>query len=70
MPLKALARYDGLPEEYTYPEPIGGLGMAWLKTPLENCVDGSRDGVSIYAPAVGLIHNIDRNEALDRKSVV
>ena len=64
VPLKALARYDGLPEEYTYPEPIGGLGMAWLKTPLENCVDGSRDGVSIYAPAVGLIHNIDRNEAL------
>ncbi len=64
VPLKTLARYDGLPEEYTYPEPIGGLGMAWLKTPLENCVDGSRDGVSIYAPAVGLIHNIDRNEAL------
>lgn len=64
VPLKTLARYDGLPEEYTYPEPLGGLGMAWLKTPLENCVDGSKDGVSIYAPAVGLIHNIDRNEAL------
>ena len=64
VPLKTLARYDGLPEEYTYPDSLGGLGMAWLKTPLENCVDGSRDGVSIYAPAVGLIHNIDRNEAL------
>lgn len=64
VPLKTLARYDGLPEEYTYPEPLGGLGLAWLKTPLENCVDGSRDGVSIYAPAVGLIHNIDRNAAL------
>lgn len=64
VPLKTLARYNGLPEEYTYPEPMRSLGMAWLKTPLENCVDGSRDGVSIYAPAVGLIHNIDRNEAL------
>ncbi|MDE6588941.1 MAG: hypothetical protein K2K53_01065, partial [Oscillospiraceae bacterium] len=50
--------------EYTFPAPLGGLGLARLKTPLENCVDGSQDGVSVYAPAVGLIHNIDRNEAL------
>ena len=64
VPLAALARYEALPEEYTYREPLGGLGRARLKTPLENCVDGSRDGVSVYAPAVGLIHNIDRNEAL------
>lgn len=64
VPLATLARYETLPEEYTFPKPLGGLGMARLKTPLENCVDGSRDGVSIYAPAVGLIHNIDRNEAL------
>ncbi len=62
--LKALARYAALPEEYTFPVPLGGLGLARLKTPLENCVDGSPDGVSVYAPAVGLIHNIDRNEAL------
>lgn len=26
-------------------------------------MDGSPDGVSVYAPAVGLIHNIDRSEA-------
>lgn len=64
VPLAELERYADLPEEYTYREPLGGLGMAWLKTPLENCVDGSVDGVSAYAPAVGLIHNIDRNEAL------
>lgn len=62
--LKTLARYADLPEEYTFAVPLGGLGMARLITPLENCVDGSKDGVSVYAPAVGLIHNIDRNEAL------
>lgn len=61
--LQALSRYEALPEEYTYPVPLHGLGLARLITPLENCVDGTHDGVSVYAPAVGLIHNIDRNEA-------
>lgn len=64
VPLASMARYEALPEEYTFPEPLGGLGMARMKTPLENCVDGSPDGVSVYAPAVGLIQNIDHNEAL------
>lgn len=64
VPLGTLYRYEALPEEYTFPIPLGGLGLARLITPLENCVDGSRDGVSVYAPAVGLIRNIDRNEAL------
>lgn len=64
VPLASLARYESLPEEYTFQEPLGGLGLARLITPLENCVDGSHDGVSVYAPAVGLIHNIDHNEAL------
>ena len=64
VPLSTLARYAVLPEEYTFPQPLGGLGLARLITPLENCVDGSRDGVSVYAPAVGLIRNIDHNEAL------
>lgn len=64
VPLKALEKYAALPEEYTFPKPLGGIGLARLKTPLENCVDGSQDGVSVYAPAVGLIHNIDHNEAL------
>lgn len=63
VPLGSLERYGALPEEYTFPEPLGGLGLARLVTPLANCVDGSRDGVSVYAPAVGLIRNIDRNEA-------
>ncbi|MBD5161441.1 MAG: hypothetical protein HDT14_05390 [Oscillibacter sp.] len=64
VPLAELEQYEDLPEEYTFREPLGGLGMARMITPMENCVDGSKDGVSIYAPAVGLIHNIDRNEAL------
>lgn len=63
-PLAALPRYQALPQEYTFSQPLGGLGLARLKTPLENCVDGSPDGVSIYAPALGLIRSIDRNEAL------
>ncbi len=64
IPLASLDRYAALPEEYTFQESLGGLGLARLITPLENCVDGSVDGVSVYAPAVGLIHNIDHNEAL------
>lgn len=64
--LATLERYAALPDKYTFRDPLGGLGLARLVTPLENCVDGSRDGVSVYAPAVGLIHNIDRNEALLR----
>ena len=63
VPLAALARYEAMPEEYTFPLDGLGLGLARLRTPLENCVDGSMDGVSVYAPAVNLIHNIDRNEA-------
>lgn len=61
--LNSLEQYAALPEEYTYPVPLHSLGMARMKTPMENCVDGTKDGVSVYAAAVGLIHNIDRNEA-------
>ena len=43
--------------------PGAGLGLAALRTPVENCVDGSADPVSVFAAAVGLIENIDRNEA-------
>lgn len=64
VPLATLERYAALPEEYTFQEPLSGLGLARLITPLENCIDGTMDGVSVYAPAVGLIHNVDHNEAL------
>lgn len=61
VPLTSLRRYQQLTELYTFPEPVG-LGLIRIKTPLANCVDGSSDGVSVYGAAVGLIHNINRNE--------
>lgn len=63
VPLTKLPQYADLPEEYTFTKPIGSIGLISLKTPIVNCVDGSSDSVSVYAAAVGLIHNIDRNEA-------
>lgn len=61
--LATLPQYAELPQEYTYPTPVGSVGMVTMRTPMANCVDGSHDGVSVYASAVGLIHNINRNEA-------
>lgn len=61
--LATLPQYAELPDEYTFTEPLGGLGLVHMQMPIENTVDGSDDGVSVYAAAVGLIHNIDRNEA-------
>lgn len=59
--LASLPRYEALPDQYTFPEPVG-LGLIRVKTPMVNNVDGSSDGVSVYSAAVGLIHNINRNE--------
>jgi A118 family predicted phage portal protein len=64
VPLSTLPQYEGLEPTYTYPAPLGGIGLVYLRMPTENTVDGSPDGVSVYAPAVGLIRNIDHNEAL------
>lgn len=55
--------YAHLAERYCYALPMGSVGLVRLKTPMVNCVDGSSDGVAVYAPAAGLIRNIDRNEA-------
>lgn len=63
VPLSVLPKYAGLAPAVTLPEPLGNVGMALLRTPMVNCVDGSDDAVSVYAPAVSLIHNINRNEA-------
>ena len=60
--LTRLAQYEALPDRYTYPRPVGGLGLAVLRVPLVNCVDGSADAVSIYEPAMQVIQNIDRME--------
>jgi A118 family predicted phage portal protein len=48
---------------YTFQQPVGSIGLIPVRVPVENCVDGSTDAVSVYAAAVGLIHNINRNEA-------
>lgn len=63
VPLQENAAYAHLAEGYCYEQPVGSVGLVQMKTPMVNCVDGSADGVSVYAPAVGLIRNIDRNEA-------
>ena len=62
--LVSLEKYAQLAPEYTYPTPVWSLGLIPVKVPMENCVDGSPEPVAVYAPAVGLIHNINRNEAL------
>ena len=55
--------YAALQECYRFEVPLGGVGMIRMKTPMLNCVDGSQEGVSVYASAAGLIRNIDENEA-------
>lgn len=62
VPLATLDRYAELLPAMTLP--VNHLGVVPLSTPMLNCVDGSADGVSVYAPAVGLIKNINRNERL------
>lgn len=61
--LRSHPLYEDLPECYTFPEPVGSVGLVRMKMPVVNCVDGSFRGVSVFAAAQGLIHNIDRNES-------
>ena len=63
VPLKNVPAYQNLAERYCFEKPIGSVGLAVMRLPMLNCVDGSFDGVSVYAPAEGLIRNIDCNEA-------
>lgn len=53
-----------LPESYRYREKMDSVGLIQMKTPMLNCIDGSSDGVSVFAAAEGLIRNIDQNEAM------
>lgn len=62
VPLSSLPQYESLQEEYVFSKPVGSIGLISLRTPIVNCVDGSSDAVSVYAAAVGLIHNINHNE--------
>lgn len=63
VPLNSMQEYANLPDRYTFPKPVGSIGLASLRAPMENCVDGGCDAVSVYAAAAGLIHNINVNEA-------
>ena len=63
IPLKNVPVYSALAEEYCFPKPVGSVGLVQMKLPMLNCVDGSCDGVAVYAAAEGLIRNIDKNEA-------
>ena len=60
--LKSHPAYANLPPKYTYPQSLGGVGLVRVKMPMTNCVDGSKEGVSIYAPAVDLLEAIGENE--------
>ena len=62
VPLDSLPQYAELPEVFTFSAPIDGICMVFLRMPITNCVDGSADGVSVYEPAMGLIHRINQNE--------
>lgn len=62
VPLSSHPMYAALMPEYRYEQPIGSVGLVQLRTPMLNCVDGSQDGVSVFAPAMGLIRAIDENE--------
>ncbi len=60
-PLDTLPQTAGLKPNLLLPG-VPGVGLAALRTPLLNCVDGSADAVSVFAPAVGLIHSLARTE--------
>lgn len=63
VPLVTLPQYAEFQDVYTFTEPVYSVGLVPVCVPVENCVDGSKEAVSVYASAVGLIHNINRNEA-------
>lgn len=66
VPLKAIDKYAMLQARFDIP--IKGIGLVEVKTPMFNDIDGSADGIPVYEPARGLIHNINKNEyQLDRE---
>ena len=61
--LKSHPAYGELPARFVYPQIMDSVGLIRLKTPMTNCVDGSNEGVSIYAPAASLIAALEENES-------
>ena len=62
VPLTDHPEYAQLFDRYSYAQPIFSVGLVEVKTPMLNCVDGSADGISVFAPAMALIRNLDENE--------
>ena len=63
VPLGQVPEYSRLAAKFTFPQPVGSVGLVGVRTPMLNCVDGSLEAVSIYAGAADLIDRIDENEA-------
>lgn len=61
VPLNALEEYAQLPAKFTLNSP-GNVGLVRVKMPMSNCVDGSREGISVFAPIEGLLEAIAENE--------
>ncbi len=61
VPLNAHPAYAELPRKVTVESP-GGLGLVRMRMPMHNCVDGSREGVSVYAAAADLMDAAAENE--------
>lgn len=60
--LKLHPAYRELPGKYVYPVAMDSVGLVRLKLPMTNCIDGSAEGVSVYAPAANLIGALEENE--------
>lgn len=61
--LSTLPKYADLRPQIVIPG-VGGIGMAQLRTPNENTIDGSPDAVAVYAAAMGLIREESRNQRM------
>lgn len=62
IPLRSWVQTAGLTEYIGIPG-MGNVGLARIKMPMTNNVDGSCEGVSVYAPAVELMEALAENEA-------
>lgn len=63
VPLAQRPEFRDLPDSFTFPQQVYSVGLVRVKTPMLNCVDGSRESVSVYAAAADLIERIDENES-------
>ena len=61
VPLKSHPGYAQLPQSCVLPAGMG-VGLVRVKMPMANCIDGSCEGVSIYAAAEPLLRAISENE--------